>query len=237
MTPIVFAGPSLHGLDLSALRGIDLAPPAGCGDVLRAARSGRKVIGLIDGSFESGPAIWHKEILYALAAGCNVAGASSMGALRAAECEAFGMVGIGRVFADYRDGRRVSDGDVALTHGPAELDYVPLSVALVDIEDGLERMREAGLLTRDRYHAALLTAGAMFFKERTWDRVFAAAGIDAADIDRLTAWLEQSGPCVKARDAQLLLDWVVQARPASTTAGQFASTHFFDQLQQRLGDG
>ena len=55
MTPIVFAGPSLHGLDLTSLHGVDLAPPAGCGDILRAVRSGREIIGLIDGSFECGP--------------------------------------------------------------------------------------------------------------------------------------------------------------------------------------
>lgn len=235
MTPIVFAGPSLHGLDLSSLHGIDLAPPAGCGDILRAVRSGREIIGLIDGSFESGPAVWHKEILHALAAGCRIAGASSMGALRAAECEAFGMLGIGRIFADYRDGRRVADGDVALTHGPAELGYVPLSVALVDVEDGLGRLREAGMLSEDWVRTSRRAAGAMFFKDRTWDRVFAATGIATAEIGPLTARLDQSGPALKARDAQLLLDWAAQARPTRAIASHFASTHFFDQLQSRLG--
>jgi len=235
VTPIVFAGPSLHGLDPSSLRGIDLAPPAGCGDILRAVRSGREIIGLIDGSFESGPAVWHKEILHALAAGCRIAGASSMGALRAAECEAFGMLGIGRIFADYRDGRRVADSDLALTYGPAELGYVPLSVALVDVEDGLGRMREAGRLSEDRVRSALRAAGAMFFKDRTWDRVLAATGIGATEIGALTAWLDQSGPGLKARDAQLLLDWAIRPQPGRAAASRFASTHFFDQLQSRLG--
>ena len=51
MTPIVFAGPSLHGLRLPPDPGFKLAPPAGCGDVLRAVEQGRKVIALIDGTF------------------------------------------------------------------------------------------------------------------------------------------------------------------------------------------
>ncbi|RUX88390.1 hypothetical protein EN930_18015 [Mesorhizobium sp. M7A.F.Ca.CA.004.11.2.1] len=74
----------------------DIAPPARCGDVMRAVLEGRKVIGLIDGLFESGPAVWHKEILFALDAGCRLLGAASMGALRAAECWQFGMIGIGK---------------------------------------------------------------------------------------------------------------------------------------------
>ncbi|RUX68847.1 hypothetical protein EN904_03020 [Mesorhizobium sp. M7A.F.Ca.CA.001.07.2.1] len=63
---------------------------------MRAVLEGRKVIGLIDGLFESGPAVWHKEILFALDAGCRLLGAASMGALRAAECWQFGMIGIGK---------------------------------------------------------------------------------------------------------------------------------------------
>ena len=145
--PIVFAGPSLHGLQLPTDRDFELAPPAGCGDLLRAARRGHSVIGLIDGTLESGPAVWHKEILFALASGCTVMGASSMGAIRAAECAAFGMIGIGQVFDDFLTGRRTADADVALIHSPMELNYAPLSVALVDVEDAVARMHAAGELS------------------------------------------------------------------------------------------
>ncbi|MBV5331336.1 tfuA protein, partial [bacterium] len=59
--------------------------------------------------------------------------ASSMGALRAAELHVFGMVGIGRVFADYRDLIHEDDDEVAVIHGPAELGYPALSEAMVNI--------------------------------------------------------------------------------------------------------
>ena len=49
--------------------------------------------------------MWHKEILFALSEGIDVYGAASMGALRAAELDAFGMRGIGDVYSAYAEGR------------------------------------------------------------------------------------------------------------------------------------
>ena len=109
MTPLIFAGPSLYTVTPEQLSGIDLRPPAGKGDLLAAIRAGAKVIGIVDGTFEYGASVWHKEILFAIRQGVAVFGAASMGALRAAECADFGMIGIGRVFADYAAGRRRSD--------------------------------------------------------------------------------------------------------------------------------
>ena len=57
-------------------------------------------------------------------------GAGSIGALRAAELEAFGMVGEGRIFEAYRSGVLEpydtpfeDDDEVAVVHAPAELGY------------------------------------------------------------------------------------------------------------------
>jgi hypothetical protein len=233
VNPIVFAGPSLHGADLTALGAIDIAPPAGCGDILKAVQEGRTSIGLIDGTFEAAPAVWHKEILYAIAAGCTVLGAASMGALRAAECERFGMVGIGQIFADYRDGRRQSDGDVALTHGPAELGHVPLSLALVDVEDALVRLHRADLLTEHQHDAALTAARSVFFKDRTWQRIFETVGVESSVADKLIDWLATDGPSLKTRDALLLLSAIGVPRPPRPKS-RFISTRLFDRLRLRL---
>ena len=101
---VVFLGPSLS-IDQArrTLPALYLGP-ARCGDVLRARRLSPRAIAIVDGVFASTPAIWHKEILLALEDGIAVFGASSMGALRAAELVPFGMVGIGRIFEAYRDG-------------------------------------------------------------------------------------------------------------------------------------
>src|SRR5688572_2369741 len=109
MQAAIFAGPSIHGIARALFDAFEFRPPAACGDIIAALHDGVHAIGLIDGVFESTAAVWHKEILLALERGVAVYGAASMGALRAAECHAFGMVGIGRIFADYASGRRVAD--------------------------------------------------------------------------------------------------------------------------------
>ncbi|PBC21270.1 MULTISPECIES: TfuA-like protein [unclassified Mesorhizobium] len=238
MKPIVFAGPSLHGLQLPSESRVEFAPPAGCGDLLRAAREGRGVIGLIDGTFESGPAVWHKEILFALASGCTVLGASSMGAIRAAECAAFGMIGIGQVFEDFLAGRRSADADVALIHGPMELGYVPLSVALVDVEDAVARMHAARELSDTLRDEIVGQARAMFFKSRTWPSLLSAAGADTGCSQRITRWIASNGPGLKARDAQLLLEALPgTGRRDDRIDTAFLETRFFSKLIAGMGDG
>ena len=54
-------------------------------------------------------------------AGIHVYGAASIGALRAAELDAFGMRGIGRIYEDFREGVLEDDDEVAVLHGPEEL--------------------------------------------------------------------------------------------------------------------
>jgi hypothetical protein len=80
----------------SVAPGIEIRPPAVQGDILDAVRAGVCAIGLIDGHFEFAAPVWHKEILFALSIRVRVLGAANRGALRASECAAFGMVGVGR---------------------------------------------------------------------------------------------------------------------------------------------
>ena len=90
---IVFLGPSL---DLSAAEKIlpaEYRPPAKRGDLLAAVADGADIICLIDGVFHQDCAVAHREILTAVKKGIKVVGASSMGALRAAEMDTLGMTG------------------------------------------------------------------------------------------------------------------------------------------------
>ena len=111
---VVFLGPSLSVDEARCALPARYLGPARCGDVLRARRLHPRAIAIVDGLFARTAAIWHKEILLALDDGISVFGASSMGALRAAELLPFGMVGVGRIFEAYRDGR--TDDSAALRH-------------------------------------------------------------------------------------------------------------------------
>ncbi|HSN28898.1 MAG TPA: TfuA domain-containing protein, partial [Kofleriaceae bacterium] len=136
MKTIVFVGPTLRDVTLA---GAEVRPPAGVGDVLRASRERVQRIAIIDGYFERMAAVWHKEILVALDRGIEVWGAASMGALRAAELDVFGMRGVGTIYRAFKRGELVRDDEVAVAHLPGEVGYRPVSDALVNLRDGLAR--------------------------------------------------------------------------------------------------
>src|SRR6202022_1677498 len=148
-------GPSLP----PAFRPVDPAlewrPPGKQGEVYEAALARPAIIGIIDGYFEVTPTVWHKEILWAMAQGIHVYGSASIGALRAAELHTFGMIGLGRIFAAYRDGILTDDDEVAVLHGPEELGYPPLTEAMGEIRATLDKAIAEGVL--DRGLAAQLT--------------------------------------------------------------------------------
>src|SRR5690606_24320898 len=129
-------------------------------------------IGLVDGHYQQVGAVWHKEILHALSAGAAVFGAASMGALRAAECEAFGMVPVGAIARRYCAGALYDDADVALTNGPAELGFPPLTEPMVDVEATLAHLTSHGLVTPAQARAISAAARAVFFADRTIEAVF-----------------------------------------------------------------
>lgn len=211
---IVFAGPSL-ARSLDAVRKRDprlvIAGPAICGDVLRAVNDGATVIGLVDGCFEHTRSVWHKEILHALSLGVAMAGAASMGALRAAECSQFGMIGIGRIYESYASGERFDDSDVALVHAPAELGYEPLSEPRVNVLATLSAMLSQGLLSPLEHQAATAAAGKIHYAELTHAAVINATGIaDLRRVQRLISWANLHRVDVKARDAMALIEWIAR---------------------------
>lgn len=239
MTAIVFAGPSIHGLCLDSFRELTMRPPAACGDILRALREGASSIGLIDGLFEFSPAVWHKEILCALAAGIPVYGAASMGALRAAELHYFGMNGIGEIFEQYRSGERCADSDVAVLHAPAEFQYQPLTVAMVDAEATIARLLSVGALDRQRATTLVAAANCLHFKDRTWPAVMREIGLVESDADRLYAVIAEHAFSQKAIDASSLLAQMVKAASSvapSNAEMKFSLNHtfFLDVLERQL---
>src|SRR5579862_4314772 len=136
--PVVFLGPTLPQSEAKALLPSVMKPPARRGDVYRALADGHSTIVLIDGEFHGTPSVWQREIAEALAEGATVHGASSMGAIRAAELHTFGMIGHGRIFQWYLEGAIAADDEVALGYGPAELGYPALSEPLVNIRATLD---------------------------------------------------------------------------------------------------
>lgn len=214
---IVFAGPSLPPACRPSDPRFAWRPPLRQGELYRAAVARPAIIGVVDGYFEVTPTVWHKEILWAMAEGIHVYGSASIGALRAAELHSFGMVGIGRVFRDYRDGILCDDDEVALLHGPDELGYPPLTEAMVNIRATLEKAAAEGVL--DPPSAALLAdiGKRLFYKERGWDAILehAAGHLPPASLDNFAVWLPGGRIDQKRADALAMCEAIF----AHLTAG------------------
>ncbi|WP_293864183.1 TfuA-like protein [uncultured Alsobacter sp.] len=205
---VVFLGPSLPLDEARSILAADYRPPAATGDVARAVLDGPpRAILLIDGVFARRPAVRHKEILFALATGVKVYGAASMGALRAAELEACGMVGIGFCFRWYRATTLADDDEVAVAMAPQELGSAALSDALIDVRASLARARRAGVLDPQVCRDLVSVARALPFVDRTYDRILDEARhrLARADIDRLAAWLATGAVSRKSDDARAAL--------------------------------
>ena len=216
---IVFAGPSLSGEvcdgRMACAPSVLIRPPAAQGAILRSVDSGANVIGLIDGVYEHLAAPWHKEILFAMQCGVVVFGGASLGALRAAECAAFGMIGVGRIYDDYASGRRIDDSDVAQIHAPPEMDCAPLSAALVNIHATIDRTCANGEISAGERSILRTLAEDIFFKDLTIEAVAAAAqasGRFSKDVlARLTRnWVDQKR--IDAREVVMRVEATPDAR-------------------------
>ena len=217
MTCCVFLGPTLPAAEAAAALDAVILPPVRQGDILRLVQADRpRAIGIIDGYFRAVPACWHKEILFALSEGVHVFGAASMGALRAAELDGFGMVGVGRIYRAYQagtfppfDGERFEDDDeVAVVHGPAETGYVAASEAMVNIRATLDRAADLRVIQRRSRDALAAIAKALPFSDRCYPRLLAAAGAehqDGTDLGALEAWLPDGRIDLKRADALEML--------------------------------
>ncbi len=202
---VIFVGPSrpfTAGVDIP---GVTWRGPAVAGDMLRLVAHPPRCVAIIDGLFDQVPAVRHKEILLLMSFGVHVLGAASMGALRAAELSSFGMVGLGQVYRAYAEGRLDRDDEVALLHGPADFDWVPLTVPLVNVRATVLKAARARVLSMPAARRMVALAGEVFYQDRTWDellsRTWAANHLVTPELSQFVEWLPQGAVDIKRADA------------------------------------
>jgi hypothetical protein len=242
MTIYVFTGPTLSFEDARTELDAIYLPPVSQGDVYRVGLLRPQAIGIIDGYFDRVPAIWHKEILWAMTQGIHVYGSASMGALRAAELAPFGMEGVGQVFEAYRDGLLEDDDEVAVTHGPAETGYRCLSVAMVNIRRTLGQAEAEGVVSALTRAALEHLAKSLFYPERSYTsilRAAAARGFPATELRALENWLPGGQINQKRKDALAMLRRMQEvlstnAEPKQVTY-KLEHTIFWDNLMLLAG--
>ena len=240
---VVFLGPSLRLDEARSELDAVYRGPVAQGDVYRAGTSAQRpdAIGIIDGQFDHVPAVWHKEILWAMDQGIRVYGSASMGALRAAELHTFGMEGVGAIFEWYRDEVLEDDDEVAVVHGPADTGYRPMSESMVNIRCTLHEAGRRGVIAPDTRARLEAIAKAQFFPERSYQALVTAATglVDPAELAAFAAWWPAKRVDQKRADAVAMLRLIRErqttAAPARRVRYAFQHTVFWQHLADEAG--
>ncbi len=201
----IFLGPTL---ELSAARAVldaDYLPPITRGNLARLGAH-IKTVAIIDGEFYQSLAVSPKEVLPLLDRGIKVYGASSMGALRAAETYPFGMIGVGNIFEWYRDGVIDADDEVAVTYDP--ITYRPTSVPLVNIRFCLRAAVFEGIIGRSTAGEIVRAVEQLYFPSRSYKLVTQLC-------PELEDFIRRRRPDQKRDDALLLLQTIADANRSS----------------------
>ncbi len=206
---IVFLGPTL---DLEAARSClnaEYLPPIKRGDLAQVSPQTR-VVGIIDGEFHQNLAVSPKEVIALLDRGVTVYGASSIGALRAAETYMEGMIGVGAIFEMYRNGQIDADDEVALAYCPST--HRPISEPLVNIRFALRAAVARGVILQKEADEIIRTLKDMYFPLRSYQLV-------SRLCPTLNGFLRSKRWDQKRDDALLLLQTIAGVQGASASQG------------------
>jgi len=210
---IIFTGPSLSWTDVASIsKRLRCCAPAGRGDIYDVVKAGARLIGLIDGVFYDRAAVSHREIIGAMRSGVTVVGGSSMGALRASELDGFGMIGVGKIYACFKQGLIEADDEVALAYNPVT--FAPVSEPLVNIRFALHSLIQAGVVDTGTRDALLSLARSTFYMERSFPLLLSIAEqralVTKEERAAIEIFLADHDVDLKKRDAKLVLQTVIK---------------------------
>ena len=220
--PVIFLGPSLSHEKARKILDADYRPPAKKGDFLQlAADPDVKLIGFVDGVFlQDYPPTPIEVYQLARKEGVLLAGAASLGALRAVELEKFGMVGIGRIFQLYKSGRVNADDEVAVTFVP-EGDYMLQSEAMIDIRYNLFLSHKKGIIGEKAKRALARVAKGTYFPHRNYPNIIEKARgrypALSREIDFFASYIASNRKSLKEMDAIRLVEYLKERYESTLT--------------------
>ncbi|HEX5284234.1 MAG TPA: TfuA-like protein [Bryocella sp.] len=168
----IFLGPTLARADAERILDADYLPPICRGDLARLPDYIR-FVGIIDGEFYQSLSVSPKEVVTLLRRGVTVCGASSMGALRAAETHKLGTIGVGKIFEMFRDGILDADDEVALVYEPDT--YRKLSEPLVNLRAALSLAASAHIIDEHEKSDLALRLKSLYFPDRSLHALYSLA--------------------------------------------------------------
>lgn len=164
-----------------------------------------KIIGIIDGVFHKTPAVSHKEIMKAMDIGITVVGGGSMGALRASELDDLGMIGVGQIYKDYKNGTISSDDDVAVSLDPETLEQ--LSEPLVNIDYNLKLAVEKGIISLNEKKELIEITRSIYYPKRQYSSIFKKSSLETNKKRELNDFIKTCDN-LKKLDAIAVLEYI-----------------------------
>ncbi|ARX85496.1 hypothetical protein SMD44_04960 [Streptomyces alboflavus] len=158
------------------------------GDLFDPAIADTDTVVVLDGAWHQKPAARHKEFLALLARGVRVIGGASLGAIRAAELQPFGMTGVGAVFRAYLQGEIEGDDEVAVGQAP-DGDMRALTWPVVNLRHVLKLAVCEGVVTAQAAEHLLAALRAVYYSERTTAALRAVCR--AHHTDQFGGWLDE----------------------------------------------
>ncbi|MCQ5377268.1 MAG: TfuA-like protein, partial [Candidatus Methanomethylicia archaeon] len=142
-----------------------------------------------------------------------VIGGSSMGALRAAELDGMGMIGVGEIYKWYKEGILNSDDAVAVAFNPNTLK--PISEPFVNFLATAKVLTSRGLISMREGEEILESARQLPFQLRNVSRVIQKGIQNGADVERgkeLLQLLRQYWVDQKRLDALEVVKWAASLK-------------------------
>ena len=161
-----------------------------------------------------------------------------MGALRAAELDQFGMLGVGRIYEDFRNGLLEDDDEVAVAHGGPDEHFVAQSDALVNIRTTLQDAVKEGIVSSETAATLIELIKKEFFPNRSYQALLqlgVMAGVAEAELTSLREWLPKGRRDQKKENALEMLHMMAQMEREGirhTPNFVFQHTRFFERARR-----
>jgi TfuA protein len=205
---VIHLGPTLSREVAQKILAAEYLPPICRGDLAQLPEEVR-FVGIVDGEFYQSLAVSPKEVVALLKRGVKVFGASSMGALRAAETHTLGTIGVGKVFTMFRDGILDGDDEVALIYEPET--YRKLSEPLVNLRCALEMAASEKAISEQDRDRLILEMKSYYFPYRSYKSLQRLCPALTGYFSSIVL------PDVKRDDALELLHVIKRTRQQKTT--------------------
>jgi hypothetical protein len=225
--PIIFLGPSLSREKARKIFDADYRPPARKGDFLRLAADFDAVemaIGFVDGVFLQDYPPTPIEVYHLTRKnGVLLAGAASLGALRAVELEKFGMMGIGKIFQLYKTGKLNADDEVAVTFTSEEEegDYQLQSEAMIDIRYNLYLAHKKEVISKKAKSVLVKLAKEIYFPHRKYTYILEEAKnrypMLESEINSFGSYIRSNRKSLKEMDAIRLVKYLKEHCESTNT--------------------